>query len=212
MIKKLWNNLSYQTLESLFWAQGFRRIGGIDEAGRGALAGPIFVGLVIFPPNYTNSQIRDSKLLTPNQREVLYEVIKREALAFSVSMATVEEINSLGLTKALFLAINRALSEVDEIDLLLIDGPTPVPNYRGIQRSIVKGDKLSISIAGGSILAKVTRDRYMKQLAEKYPEYRFDKHKGYATAEHLKLLSILGPTPEHRTCFKCFKVIGNRDV
>ncbi|MCS7150441.1 MAG: ribonuclease HII [Caldimicrobium sp.] len=205
MIKRSWNNLKSEPLEKFFWSQGFLRIAGIDEAGRGAIAGPIFVGLVIFPKDYSNPLIKDSKTLTEKQRENLFEVIIKEALSYGVAKADTEEINNLGLMTALFLAMRRALAQVREIDLLLVDGPMGIPEYRGLQRAIVKGDSLSLSIAGGSILAKVTRDAYMRGLAKLYPDYGFEKHKGYATSEHLEAIRLIGPCPEHRIGYKCFK-------
>ena len=192
-------------IENYYWSLGFKKIVGIDEAGRGAIAGPLFVGLVIFPLGYHHPSIKDSKLLTPEQREKLFEIIVREALFWEVASASVEEINNLGIIKALFVAIERGLSKIEAPDLLLIDGPLTIPQYKGIQKPIIKGDRLSLSIGAASILAKVSRDRYMKELAKSYPEYGFDKHKGYATKEHLLALKKYGPTPHHRITFKCFK-------
>ncbi|MFN3406642.1 MAG: ribonuclease HII [Caldimicrobium sp.] len=194
-------------IEEFFWKQGFQRIAGIDEAGRGAIAGPLYVGLVIFPKDYKNSQIKDSKLLRPSKREKLYEVICKDALDYAIAMASLEEINELGIIKALFLAIERCLKQIREIDLLLVDGPLQVPYFKGVQKAIVRGDKLSLSIAGGSILAKVARDRYMEEVAKKYPQYGFEKHKGYATREHLEALKNYGVCPIHRHNFKCFKEV-----
>ncbi len=197
--------LILQPVENNYWSKGFQRIAGIDEAGRGALAGPLFVGLVIFPPGYQNPSIKDSKLLTPEKREELFEVIVRDALFWAVSSASVEEINQMGIVKALFLAVERVLSQIEPPDLLLMDGPLAIPQYKGLQKALVKGDKISLSIGAASILAKVSRDRYMKELAKKYPQYGFDKHKGYATKEHLLSLKKYGPSPQHRIAFKCFE-------
>lgn len=197
--------LILQPVENNYWSKGFQRIAGIDEAGRGALAGPLFVGLVIFPPGYQNPSIKDSKLLTPEKREELFEVIVRDALFWAVSSASVEEINQMGIVKALFLAVERVLSQIEPPDLLLMDGPLAIPQYKGLQKALVKGDKISLSIGAASILAKVSRDRYMKELAKKYPQYGFDKHKGYATKEHLLSLKKNGPSPQHRIAFKCFE-------
>ncbi|MEZ0343617.1 MAG: ribonuclease HII [Caldimicrobium sp.] len=197
--------LILQPFENNYWSKGFQRIAGIDEAGRGALAGPLFVGLVIFPPGYQNPSIKDSKLLTPEKREELFEVIVRDALFWAVSSASVEEINQMGIVKALFLAVERVLSQIEPPDLLLMDGPLAIPQYKGLQKALVKGDKISLSIGAASILAKVSRDRYMKELAKKYPQYGFDKHKGYATKEHLLSLKKNGPSPQHRIAFKCFE-------
>lgn len=192
-----------QFLELYFWNLGFKSIAGLDEAGRGALAGPLYVGLVIFPKGYLNQDIRDSKQLTPSKREKLFEIIIKEAVDYTISCATVEEINKLGISKALQLAMERALNSLKtSIDLLLIDGPVLLKSYRGIQKAIVNGDRLSLSIAGGSILAKVTRDRVMEELDKLYPGYGFSEHKGYATEKHLQVLKRLGPSPVHRLNFK----------
>lgn len=192
-----------QFLELYFWNLGFKSIAGLDEAGRGALAGPLYVGLVIFPKGYYNQEIRDSKQLTPSKREKLFEIIIKEAVDYTISCATVEEINKLGISKALQLAMERALNSLKtSIDLLLIDGPVLLKSYRGIQKAIVNGDRLSLSIAGGSILAKVTRDRVMEELDKLYPGYGFSEHKGYATEKHLQVLKRLGPSPVHRLNFK----------
>lgn len=198
-------SLTFQIIERFYWSRGFSRIAGIDEAGRGALAGPLFVGLVIFPPGYQNPSIKDSKLLTPEKREELFEIILKEALEYAISSASVEEINQLGIVRALFLAVERALAQIRTPDLLLIDGPQAIPQYRGLQKALIKGDRLSLSISAASILAKVSRDRYMLELAKKYPEYGFDKHKGYATREHLSAIKRYGPSPYHRITFKCFE-------
>lgn len=198
-------NLQNTPVEFYYWKSGYKRIAGIDEVGRGALAGPLFVGLAIFPQNFYHPDIKDSKLLTPKKRNELFEIICSEAITYSIAKAEVEEINALGLIEALFLAIKRALSFIKEIDLLLIDGPFGIPDYRGLQKALVKGDRRSLSIAGGSILAKVSRDRYMQKLAEIYPEYGFDRHKGYATREHLEAIARHGPSPVHRRAFKCFE-------
>lgn len=206
--------LPSQPIEIYYWSRGLKRIAGIDEAGRGAIAGPLFVGLVIFPQGYENPEIKDSKLLTPEKREELYEVICKEALCYAVSQATVEEINELGIIKALFLAIERTLAQVKEQfkpELLLIDGPLSYPHYKGLQKALVKGDRLSLNIAAASILAKVSRDRYMKEIAELYPQYGFEKHKGYATREHLLAIQKYGLSPLHRRAFKCFETFCKED-
>ncbi|MFN3505048.1 MAG: ribonuclease HII [Caldimicrobium sp.] len=195
----------HSPIEEFFWKQGFQRIAGVDEAGRGAIAGPLFVGLVIFPKDYKNPLIKDSKLLSPAKREKLFEVICQDAIEYAIAMASLEEINELGIIRALFLAIKRCLMQITETDLLLVDGPIQVPDFKGIQKAIIKGDKLSLSIAGGSILAKVSRDRFMEEIAKRYPEFGFEKHKGYATKEHLEAIKRYGASPLHRHNFKCFK-------
>ncbi len=207
MITKLWNNsnLKINFKENYFRELGFRYIAGVDEAGRGAIAGPVFASAVILPPDFCLSEIKDSKLLSPKKREELFERICREALSFSIAKAEVEEINEIGILKATFLAMERSLEGLSlNPDLVLVDGPFPIPGYRGNQKALVKGDKYCISISAASILAKVARDKYMEVLSHFYPEYNFEKHKGYATKEHLKKIKKYGITGVHRKNFKCF--------
>ncbi|MCS7278737.1 MAG: ribonuclease HII [Thermodesulfobacteriaceae bacterium] len=191
--------------EFYFRNLGFQYIAGIDEAGRGAIAGPIFASAVILPWEFFSLEIKDSKLLSTKKREKLFKKICKEALSFSIAKAEVEEINQLGVLKATFLAMKRSLEGLDlKPDLVLIDGPFTIPDYRGKQKALVKGDKIYLSISAASILAKVARDKYMENLSFLYPEYQFDKHKGYPTKDHLKKIEKYGVSEVHRKNFKIF--------
>ncbi|WP_448568386.1 ribonuclease HII [Thermus sp.] len=184
-------------LEAGFWAQGLR-VAGVDEAGRGAWAGPIVVGAVILPPG--RYPFKDSKLLSPKAREVLAEEVRRVALAHALGLAEVEEVDRLGVYRATLLAAKRALSalslspEALVTDYLPLSTPLPL-------LAPPRADRLSPSVAAASILAKVHRDRLMAELDRLYPGYGFAKHKGYGTPEHQEALLALGPSPVHRRRF-----------
>ncbi len=206
MTIRLWNNFGSQGPEEFFRALGYQLIAGVDEAGRGALAGPVFAAAVIFPPDFSSEEIKDSKLLSPKKREELFELIKKTALSYAIAQADPEEINSVGILNATFKAMSRAISKLTiKPELVLVDGPYPIPNYYGAQKCIVKGDRKCLSIAAASILAKVSRDRYMCKMENLFPGFSFSKHKGYATKEHFAQIKKFGPLPIHRTYYKCFK-------
>ena len=174
---------------------------GVDEAGRGPLAGPVCAAAVIFPEGTVIEGLNDSKTLTEKRRELLFDEICERALTFGVAFATVEEIERLNILEAAFLAMNRAIDELDpQPALALIDGN----RSKGIAvpaRAVVKGDAKCGSIAAASVLAKVTRDRYMREMAETYPRYGFEKHKGYGTKAHYAVLRQFGPCEIHRPSF-----------
>lgn len=188
-------------LENEIYAEGFSLICGVDEAGRGPLAGPVYAAAVILPRDAVIEGLNDSKKLTEKKREALFDVITERALSCGISSATVEEIEELNILNATFLAMNRAIAKLDPVpELALIDGN----RNTGIampSRCIVKGDSRCADIAAASILAKVSRDRYMLTLAEKYPQYHFEQHKGYGTKLHYEALREYGPSPEHRPSF-----------
>ena len=202
MTKRSWNNL--EPVEKAYWSLGYCAIAGIDEVGRGAIAGPLLVAGLILPKDFFHPLLRDSKELNAKQREKVAEELKKEALSFSFSLVAVEEINRYGIFKAFILGVERVVQGLLKPDLILIDGPHPLPNYSGVQKALVKGDKLSLNIAGASILAKVERDRLMDELDKLYPGYGLAKHKGYATEEHISAIKRLGPSPIHRTSYSCF--------
>lgn len=174
---------------------------GVDEAGRGPLAGPVCAAAVILPPDFRAERLNDSKKLSPSVRDKLFELITDSALAYSIAFATVEEIDELNILNATYLAMNRAISGLAAVpSLALIDGN----RNEGItypSRCVVGGDGVSASIAAASILAKVTRDRLMLDLAEQYPQYAFEKHKGYGTKLHYEKLREYGPSDIHRKTF-----------
>ena len=181
---------------------GFSCICGVDEAGRGPLAGPVCAAAVILPEGAVIAGLDDSKKLTEKKRERLYDIIKETAVAYSVAYGTLEEIETVNILEATYLAMNRAIEGLNiKPDFALIDG-NRVP--RGIKipcETIVKGDSKSMSVAAASVLAKVTRDRLMLEYDKKYPEYNFKKHKGYGTKEHTELIKQYGPCEIHRFSF-----------
>lgn len=183
-----------------FVSYGYRIIAGIDEAGRGCLAGPVVAACVSFSDNISIDGIRDSKELTAKQREDLFNEILRNA-SVGVGIVDAELIDRINILEASRLAMVKAYENLGKrVDLLLIDA-LELPKIKVPQKAIVKGDKKSAVIASASIIAKVTRDRIMKYYHEAYPNYGFERHKGYATKEHLEALKKFGPCPIHRKSF-----------
>lgn len=182
--------------------EGKKFICGVDEAGRGPLAGPVCAAAVILPADCEIEGLNDSKKLTEKARERLFPIIMEKAVAYSVAFATVEEIEEHNILNATYLAMNRAIEGLStKADYALIDG-NRVPTGISVPcETVVKGDFKSCSIAAASILAKVSRDNLMLEYAEKYPEYNFKKHKGYGTAEHIALIKEHGLSPIHRPSF-----------
>ena len=188
-------------LENAVHDEGYGVVCGVDEAGRGPLAGPVCAAAVILPRGLVIEGLNDSKKLTEKRRESLYGEITSSAEAYGIAFASVEEIEELNILGATYLAMNRAIAALGrDIDLALIDGN----RNAGIEypsRTVVKGDSLCASIAAASVLAKVTRDRYMTELDERYPGYGFAKHKGYGTKAHYAAIRELGASPVHRPSF-----------
>jgi len=181
---------------------GYSVICGVDEAGRGPLAGPVCAAAVILPEGEVIEGLNDSKKLSEKKREALFDVVKQKAIAWSVAFASVEEIEEHNILNATFIAMNRAIEGLGvKPDFALIDGNRIPKDIKIPCETIVKGDSLSMSIAAASILAKVTRDRLMLELDEKYPLYEFKKHKGYGTALHMDLIRKYGPSECHRPSF-----------
>ncbi|MGN0690376.1 MAG: ribonuclease HII [Oscillospiraceae bacterium] len=175
---------------------------GVDEAGRGPLAGDVYAAAVIFDSETVIEGINDSKKLSEKKREALYDEIIAKAKAYCVATASVEEIDRLNILNATYLAMKRAVEGLSITpDLALIDGNRLPPELPCKAQTLVKGDGTSASIAAASILAKVTRDRYMAELAKKYPQYMFEKHKGYGTKLHTDLILQYGPSEVHRKTF-----------
>ena len=181
---------------------GFVDIAGIDEAGRGPLAGPVVAAAVILPPRFKLRDLNDSKQLNPTVRETIYqELVRHPGIIFGVGVASVEEIDQINILQATYLAMQRAVTSLGRHPQhLLIDG-RPVPTFVIPQTAVVDGDAKSRSIAAASVIAKVMRDRIMTAFHEQYPLYEFAQHKGYATPEHLRLLDLHGPCPLHRKSF-----------
>ena len=189
------------TYEHNAYLRGYTAVCGIDEAGRGPLAGPVYAAAVWLPEGFVLDGLNDSKKLSPKKRDALYDSILAQAVSYGIAFATVEEIEKWNILGATFLAMNRAIEQLSEPPALaLIDGN----RNSGIQvnsQCVVGGDGKCAEIAAASILAKVTRDRYMLQMAEQYPQYGFAQHKGYGTAAHYAALREYGPCPIHRPSF-----------
>jgi ribonuclease HII len=186
-----------------FWrGQGITLLAGVDEAGRGPLAGPVVAAAVILPPDLTLPGLRDSKRLSPEAREALEEEIRREALACAVTEVGARDIERRGILGASLLAMARAVQALAVLpQMVLVDGHLPLPlDYP--QQPVIKGDDRTAVIACASILAKVHRDRVMTACHRRYPQYNFARHKGYPTAEHLEALRTWGPCPLHRRTFR----------
>jgi ribonuclease HII len=185
--------------------QGFILLIGVDEAGRGALCGPVVAAAVRLGPGLTIAGLDDSKRLSPEVRARLAEEIRGRAAGFGIASASVEEIDSLNILQATFLAMRRAIAPVaagsNSSPLVLVDGPLPIAGLTLRQKPYVKGDQRSLNIAAASILAKVERDALMERLDVEFPGYGLARHKGYGTREHLEALARLGPSPMHRKSF-----------
>ena len=190
--------------EEKYLSEGYKIICGTDEAGRGPLAGPVCAAAVVLPLGYMPEDLNDSKKLTEKKRDLLFDLIRENAVSYGIAFASVEEIDSLNILNASQLAMRRAVAMLSPTpDLVLVDGNVA----RGFEMKavpIVKGDFLSASISAASILAKTARDRLMKELDEQYPEYQLSKHKGYPTPLHMQLVRELGPSPIHRRTFLKF--------
>jgi len=183
------------------WAAGFESVVGVDEAGLGPLAGPVVAAAVLLPKDFDADGVRDSKAMTANAREKMFERITSEAVCYGIGISERELIDEINILRAAQAAMRAALSELSvAFDFILVDG-RPVPDLCAKSRAIVKGDALSVSIGAASILAKVTRDRIMCELDKQYPEYGFAGHKGYFTREHMAALNEHGPCPCHRRSF-----------
>ena len=188
-------------LENRLYDQGYQRICGVDEAGAGPLAGPVYAAAVILPRGLTLPYLNDYKKVTPRRREILFDQIREQAVAYAIAWADEKEIDEINILNARMLAMDRAIKLLEPAaDFALIDGN----RNQGIElqnEMVVHGDARSASIAAASILAKVSRDRFMVALAEQYPQYAFEKHKGYPTKLHYERLRQYGPSPVHRKTF-----------
>ena len=188
-------------LENEIYDRGVSLICGVDEAGRGPLAGPVCAAAVILPRNIEIVGLNDSKKLSEKSREKLYDEICEKAMSFGIAFASVEEIEELNILNAAMLAMNKAIAQLEpQPELALIDGNRSSAIEIN-SRCVIKGDAKCADIAAASILAKVTRDRYMLEMAEKYPEYHFERHKGYGTKLHYEALREYGPCEIHRPSF-----------
>ena len=188
-------------IEDFHFENGIKLICGVDEAGRGPLAGPVCAAAVILPPHAQLPGLNDSKKLTDKKRRELYPVIMEQAVAYGIGFASHEEIDEINILQATYLAMERAIAKLSvRPELALIDG-NRAKDFGVPVKTVIKGDSLSASIAAASILAKVTRDDLMLEAAKEYPQYAFDVHKGYGTKAHYEALAAYGPSPIHRMSF-----------
>ncbi|MBA4602440.1 ribonuclease HII [Thermoactinomyces mirandus] len=194
-LEKMWH------YEKQFRQRGLSLIAGIDEAGRGPLAGPVVAAAVMLPEQFQAEGLNDSKQLTAEERQRLRDRIEAEAIAIGIGMVDASEIDRCNILQATFQAMRIAVSQLDPApEIVLVDAVT-IPNLSVPQQGIIKGDSLSHSIAAASVIAKTTRDEWMAEIAKKYPVYGFERNMGYGTSEHLKALYEYGPSPVHRRSF-----------
>ena len=192
------------SLEHALYAEGYTAVCGVDEAGRGPLSGPVVAAACILPEGLYIEGLDDSKKLSPKKRDLLFDTIKENAIAYAIASASPEEIDEINILNATMLAMRRAVAALSPAaDFALIDGNVS-RDFSLPTRTVIKGDAISASIAAASILAKVTRDRICLEDDLKYPEYQFAKHKGYSTALHMDILRKIGPSPIHRRSFLKF--------
>lgn len=191
-----WLEYENKALES-----GYEIICGVDEAGRGPLAGPVYAAAVILPKGHIVEGVNDSKKISEKKRDMLFDKIIDECICYSVGIATEKEIDEINILQATFLAMRRAVCGLEiKPDIALIDG-NKKPGLDIAEQEIIKGDAKSANIAAASIIAKVSRDRYMLEMAGQYPEYQFEKHKGYGTKLHYEMIEKYGISPIHRRTF-----------
>ena len=195
------SNVNMWEIENSLYSNGFQVICGVDEAGRGPLAGPVCAAAVILPKGLEIPGLTDSKKLTDKKRRELFPIIKEQALAYGIGLASHEEIDEINILQATYLAMERALAQLNmKPDIALIDG-NRAKDFGLPVRTVVKGDSLSANIAAASVLAKVTRDDLMLELAQSYPQYGFEVHKGYGTKAHYEALREYGASNIHRKTF-----------
>ena len=195
------DKIDLTAMEKRLHREGYRLICGVDEAGRGPLAGPVYAAAVILPETAEIAGLNDSKKLSEKKRDELFDVIREKALDFGIASASPEEIDEVNILNAVYMAMNRAVRQLRTIpELLLIDGNRN-EGIEGPSRCVVRGDATCACIAAASILAKVSRDRFMIEMSKRYPQYGFERHKGYGTAFHYEKLREYGPCEIHRASF-----------
>jgi ribonuclease HII len=200
-------------LENQLWDQGYPKIAGVDEVGRGPLAGPVVAACVVFPKNCFLPGVNDSKKLSSAKREELFEVILENALDVGIGIVKEKVIDRVNILNASLTAMWKAVDQLKSPpDFILVDGNQKIPNLSLPQMAVIKGDSLSLSIASASIIAKVTRDRIMVKYHKKYPEFGFDEHKGYSTQLHIEALKTFGPCKIHRQSFKLVKLCQSNQI
>ena len=195
------SDMTMWEIEEEVYAEGYTVICGVDEAGRGPLAGPVCAAAVILPRGHQIPGLNDSKKLTDKKRRELFPLIKEQAIAYGIGMASHEEIEEINILQATYLAMERAIAQLEgKADMALIDG-NRAKDFGMAVRTVVKGDSLSANIAAASVLAKVTRDDLMVEMAKEFPGYGFEVHKGYGTKAHYEALRNMGPCAIHRMTF-----------
>lgn len=200
-MKKETEQVDWLKFENEAYENGYTCVCGVDEAGRGPLAGPVFAAAVVLGRGQIIDGVNDSKKLSEKKREALFDKIKEEALCYSIASVDEKAIDEINILNATFLAMKKAVEGLEiKPDFAMIDG-NKTPDLSIDCEPVIKGDANSVSIAAASILAKVSRDRYMLEMAEKYPEYKFEKHKGYGTKLHYEMLDEYGPSEIHRQTF-----------
>lgn len=200
-MKKETEQIDWLKFENEAYENGYTCVCGVDEAGRGPLAGPVFAAAVVLGKGQIIEGVNDSKKLSEKKREALFDKIKKEALCYSIASVDEKTIDEINILNATFLAMKKAVEGLEiKPDYAMIDG-NKTPDLSIDCESVVKGDANSVSIAAASILAKVSRDRYMLKMSEQYPEYQFEKHKGYGTKLHYQMLDEYGPSEIHRQTF-----------
>lgn len=194
-------NIDMLQLEKEAYNKGYRYVCGVDEAGRGPLAGPVCAAAVILPQGHIIEGVNDSKKLSEKKREALFDIIKEQAVAYSIALVDEKIIDQINIREATKLAMKQAVEGLKtKADFVMVDG-NMLPEISVDAQFIIKGDAKSMSIAAASILAKVTRDSFMLETAKKYPQYQFEKHKGYGTKLHYEMLNQFGPSEIHRQTF-----------
>jgi ribonuclease HII len=200
-----------RSIEKRLWQEGYRRIAGVDEAGRGPLVGPVVAGAVILPKDYDLEGLNDSKQLSEKKRNQYYEMIKKEAIAIGIGIVDAKTIDEINIYEASRLAMKLALENLEVSPDYILTDAMPIELDTPLE-AIIHGDALSISIAAGSVIAKVTRDRLMEEFDKLHPEYEFKNHKGYPTKRHLELLSKYGPLENYRFTYKPVRALMDKET
>lgn len=200
-----------RSIEKRLWQEGYQRIAGVDEAGRGPLVGPVVAGAVILPKDYDLEGLNDSKQLSEKKRNQYYEMIKKEAIAIGIGIVDAKTIDEINIYEASRLAMKLALENLEVSPDYILTDAMPIELDTPLE-AIIHGDALSISIAAGSVIAKVTRDRLMEEFDKLHPEYEFKNHKGYPTKRHLELLSKYGPLENYRFTYKPVRALMDKET
>ncbi len=200
-------------LETQIWDRGFQTVAGVDEAGRGPLAGPVVAACVVLPKDFSAPEVNDSKKLTSRKRECLFDKIMQNGCEVGIGIVTGKIIDRMNILNASLQAMWKAVNKLkNPPEFILVDGNQKIPNLSLPQMPVIKGDSLSLSIAAASIVAKVTRDRIMLRYHKRYPEFKFAQHKGYATKTHVEALMTFGPCQIHRKSFKLVRLCQSNQI